>query len=130
VSDQNGAMNSYELREALREANLEELGFSKTTEVSIGTDENGKKRKTIVLRYLVKDEFSQAKTWQEKLEEKLPPNFFSPSVIGIFSRDVQDGVSDRPTKFCLIGLEMVSSIPLSKQIRARPKRAIARIRIG
>jgi hypothetical protein len=129
VSDQSGAMNSYELREALREANLEELGFSKTTEVSIGTDENGKKRKTIVLRYLVKDECSQAKTWQDKLEEKLPPSFFS-SVIGIFSRDVQDGVSDRPTKFCLIGLEMISSIPLSKQIRARPKRAIARIRIG
>ena len=113
VFDHNGVMNRHEAREALRQANLEELGFNKTTESSTGTDENGKKRKKYVLRYLVKDECSQAKTWQEKLEKKLPPNFFSSTVSRTFARDVKDRVSGRPTKYCLIGLEMTSSVPLS-----------------
>ena len=122
VSDPSRAMNRHEKRQALRNANLEEIGFNRTTEFSTGVDENGRRRRTTVIRYMVKDKCSKAKEWQEKLEKRLPPNFFSSRVSQTFARDVRDRVSGRPTKNCLIGLEMKSTAP---QHGIRAKRGLS-----
>ena len=132
VSDPSRTMNRHEMRQALRNANLEEIGFNRTTEFSTGVDENGRRRRRSVIRYMVKDKCSKAKEWQEKLEKRLPPNFFSSRVSQTFARDVLDRVSGRPTKYCLIGLEMKSTAP---QHGIRAKRGFliridVRIRIG
>ena len=128
VSDPEKAMNRHEMRQALRNANLEEIGFNRTTEFSTGVDENGRRRRTTVIRYMVKDKCSKAKEWQEKLEKRLPPNFFSSRVSQTFARDVRDRVTGRPTKYCLIGLEMKSTAP---QHGIRAKRGfLIRVRIS
>ena len=128
VSDPDKAMNRNEMRQALRNANLEEIGFNRTIEFSTSIDENGRRRKTTVIRYMVKDKCSKSKEWQEKLEKRLPSNFFSSSVSQTFARDVGDRVGGRPTKYCFTGLEMTSTAPPQHGVRG--KRGWIRVRIG
>jgi hypothetical protein len=119
VSDPKRAMNRYEIQQALREAKLEEVGFNKTIDFSTGSDKNGKRRRKKIVSYMVKDKCTEAKTWQERLERRLPPNFFSSRVSRTFARDVQDRVTGRSTEYCLIGLEVVSRDAPPSNVRAK-----------
>ena len=123
--------NRNSLRLVLQAAKLEEIGFNRTTEYSTSVDEDGKRHRISIIRYMVKDECSQAKKWQEKLEKKLPPNFFSSRVSRTFARDITDRVTGRPTKYCYIGLEVSAKTPLSKPKREKrfPIRIRVRVRI-
>ena len=53
-------LSEEELLKILKEAKLEEAGFEKTVEISIETDENGKKTEKKTIHYMVQDLCSKA----------------------------------------------------------------------
>ena len=94
------------LKKILEKADLESIGFMKTVETSVETDENGEKRIKETTRYMATDKCSMAPTWEQRLKERLPENFFSPKLATTFLREIAARSLGRSTKHCKVGLEI------------------------
>lgn len=130
MSDTKRMYEKDEIMKCLREAKLEELGFNRTTEFSIETDERGERRQKQTIRYMVRDQCSKTEYWQRKIDERLPQHLFSTNLSSTFSREVQDRTLGRFTKYCDIGLEInVRMLYPKNNKKSLTKRLWPRVRV-
>ncbi|CAB4045605.1 Hypothetical predicted protein, partial [Paramuricea clavata] len=86
-----------ETRALLTKADLVSAGFTKTEETQIVTGENGKKRKKLVISYIVQDACSNVTFWEEKLRTRLP--IFSKSLTRKVIDEVEERIDNRTTEY-------------------------------
>ena len=126
-SDPDLKVTSHQMRMYLKQAKLEQLGFNKTTEKAIETDEKGQRRIKETVRYMVRDQCSTAQTWQEKLQKRLPDKFFTSNLSTTFAREIESRTLGRSTKYCEMGLEVHFNGPWQASRGARKRRWLVRI---
>lgn len=90
----------------MENANLEKYGFTKTTEDTTETDENGKKSLKKTIFYSVADDCSNMMFWEGVLEQRLPGKLHNSKIISTTEREVKRRTAGRSTKFCKFGVEI------------------------
>ena len=106
VFDENLRLTEEQMKEYLKEADLESQGFIKTTEVSTETDENGRTRRKRTIYYKKTDYCSKVMFWESVLEQRLPKALRNSKLALTMVKEVQSRIADRKTKRCTIGLEI------------------------
>ena len=106
VFDPQLKLSKEAMLEILKNAQLEEVGFKKSEESAIETDENGESKEKKTIHYMVKDDCSKVAFWEGVLEQRLPSNFLTSNIGSTFVREIQSRIKGRGTKYCNIGLEI------------------------
>ena len=106
VFDRTMHLSEDKIFEYLKQADLENYGFVKTTEVSTETDENGKKTTKKTIYYKVTDDCSKVKFWESVLTKRLPKKFANPKIFSDTIKEVESRIIGRNTKSCTVILEV------------------------
>ena len=122
VFDPKKQLSEEAIMKILKEADLEQAGFKKTVEISIVTDENGKKTTKKTIHYMVQDLCSRAGFWEGVLEQRLPDYLLSSKLGSTFVREIQSRIKGRKTKYCKIGLEIHPNQCATRGVAKRSKR--------
>ena len=109
VFDRTMHLSEDKMFEYLKQADLENYGFVKTTEVSTETDENGKKTTKKTIYYKVTDDCSKVKFWERVLTKRLSKKSANPKIFSDTIKEVESRIIDRNTKSCTVILEVHSS---------------------
>ena len=126
VFDRKTQMSGEEMREYLKQADLEKYGFKKTVEESTETDENGKITKKTTIYYLVTDDCSKVGFWESVLEQRLPKELKNSKLASTIMKEVEDRITGRKTKSCKVGLEIHPNRCLGRtSSNDRAKRGVA-----
>ena len=106
VFDDKLRLTEKEMTEYLKQADLENYGFTKTVEVSTETDENGRKTRKRTIYYKVTDDCSRVMFWEGVLEQRIPQALKNSKIFSTTHKEIQSRVSGRKTKSCTVGLEI------------------------
>ena len=99
-------LTEKEMREYLKEADLEGYGFERTVEVSTETDENGRTRSKRTIYYKRTDDCSRVMFWESILEQRMSKKFADSKIFSTTVKEVKSRITGRKTKDCTVMLEI------------------------
>ena len=108
-------VSDEELERYLKQADLENYGFTKTIETSTTTDENGKTTTKKTIYYKVTCDCSKTFIWEGILEQRLAKKLQQSDVISKVQKEVNKRLVGRKTKNCIVMLEVHPSKCLVKK---------------
>ena len=106
VFDENLQISEQEMKNYLKEAQLEKYGFVRSEEKSTETDEDGKKINKKTIYYTATDDCSKVMFWESILEQRLPEKLRRANIFSKTVKEVEKRIKERKTEACKVGLEI------------------------
>ena len=106
IFDDKLQLTDKEMFQYIKEADLENYGFTKTVEDSTETDENGRKTTKKTIYFRVTDDFSRVEHWEKVLEKRMPKEIRNSKIFSITVKEIRERIVARKTKSCTVGLEI------------------------